>query len=327
MPSTVAACFQKFRENYLDLPTDLTETARASRDFLFAQIKALSSTTLLAGSTDSFGSFARRTKMRPLDDIDCLARLSCANTSESYESGGYTYNLVAKSNAALYTYADASGNVNSTKVLNAVKTALQSVAQYKQSGVGRDGSAVVLDLKTYSWSFDVVPTCAVANTAGDTLHFLIPDGNAKWKRTDPRIDANRTATASAAHNGHFLRAVRLLKYWNRRVHKPRLPSYYFETLATNRALAHPKYASLQNAIEDMLYGIRETVLGACKDPKGHEPNLDRSVDNDTKQKVYAAVDEAWLVSRRAIEAEVAGDQRRAVAHWQSIFGPDFPAYG
>lgn len=326
MPSTVSACFVKFRENSVDLPTDQTATARASRDFLFDQIKSLSASTILTGSTINFGSFARRTKMRPLDDIDCFAMLSCANTTESH-SIGYTYNLVAKNNATLYAYADSYGYVNSTKVLNAVKTALQSVSQYKQSDIGRDGSAVGLNLKSYDWSFDVVPACPVSNANGDTTHYLIPDGSGKWKRTDPRVDANRTSQASGVHNGRFLPSVRLMKYWNRRVHKPRLPSYYFETLLTNRAISHSAYASLQNAIEDLLYGVRETVLGTCNDPKGYEPNLDRNVDYETKKKVYSALNEAWLASRRAIEAEIAGNHKDAISNWQSIFGPDFPAYG
>jgi hypothetical protein len=36
-------------------------------------------------------------------------------------------------------------------------------------------------LKSYTWSFDVVPSCLVAS--GSSSWFLIPDGNGRWKRT------------------------------------------------------------------------------------------------------------------------------------------------
>lgn len=330
MPSTVSACFQKFRTDFVDLPTEQTKTARSSRDFLYDQIKALKDASILSGATQSFGSFARHTKMRPLDDIDCLSLLQSAETTETWVGpGSYTYGLKAKSTASpLYAYTDSNGFVNSTKVLNAVKKALESVSQYKQSDIGRNGSAVVLNLKSYDWSFDVVPACAVtAQGASGTSYFIIPDGNGTWKRTDPRADGNRTSAASGKHNGNFLPAVRLLKYWNRRTNKPRLSSYYFETLLTNRALAGTAYVSVQAAVEDLLFGVRETVLNSCADPKGHEPALDSGIDSETKRKVRDAASTAWHEAYNAGKDEANGRHKEAISRWKTVFGNDFPSYG
>ena len=325
LPSTVSACFTKFRGDYVDLPTATSQTARSSRDFLYGQIKTLSSAyKILQGDSVSFGSFARRTKMRPLDDIDCLARLTSSNTTEYYSSA-YTYNLHATKESPLWVYSDSNDYVNSTKVLNALTKALESVSQYSGSDVGRDGSAVVLGLKSYTWSFDVVPACLVASRSSSW--YLIPDGSGRWKRTDPRIDAARSEGASTRHNTYFLPAVRILKYWNRRGGKPRLPSYYFETLMTTRALAASPYASLQNAVADLMLGVKSTVRGTCADPKGYEPNLDMGTSWETQGKVYDAASAAYDNLSAAITQEIAGNHKSAISYYRAVFGTDFPAYG
>ena len=309
----------------MDLPPATSQAARSSRDFLYSQVKSLRETNkYLQGDCVSFGSFARKTKMRPLDDIDCLVRLISSNLVEHYDSS-YTYKLHATEDSPLRVYSDSDDYVNSTKVLNAVKKALESVAQYSRSDVGRDGSAVVLGLQSYAWSFDVVPACMVGSGSSDW--YLIPDGSGKWKRTDPRVDANRSEGASRKHNTFFLPAARILKYWNRRGGKPRLPSYYFETLLTNRALSSWSYASLQNAVADLMLGIRDSVRGTCPDPKGREPNLDRDTSYDTKCKVYEAASTAYSNLYAAITAEFSGDYRSAIGYYRAVFGTEFPAYG
>ncbi|MHB8390677.1 MAG: hypothetical protein ACYDA1_00030 [Vulcanimicrobiaceae bacterium] len=326
MPQTVSASITKFRTDSVDLTAETTMVARSSRDFLFEQIKTLAKSSILSGSTLSFGSFSRRTKMQPLDDIDCLAMLRCGNAA--LIKSGYTYDLkITNLGAALAPYADANGFVNSTLILNAVKKALESVPQYSKSNIGRNGSAVVLDLKSYTWSFDVVPACAVSGPNDSIAYYIIPNGTGKWKATDPRIDAARATEANARHTTLFLPSVRLLKYWNRRTHKPKLPSYYFETLLTNRALQISPYKTIQNALHDLLWGLRETVKNVCPDPKGREPNLDAAVDPDTKQKVYNAATLAWHAAKQAIDAEIVGDHTTANAQWASLFGPSFTSFG
>lgn len=326
VPSTVSACFDAFRTASVDLPTELTATARSSRDFLYAEVASLSKEGVLQGTTLSFGSFARRTKKAPLDDIDCLAMLECKSTTSVYSSA-YTYELRNDDNIFLEPYTEPSRYVNSTKVLNAVKKRLESVSQYGKSDIGRNGSAVVLNLKSYAWSFDVVPTCPVSDSNSGTAHYLIPNGSGQWTRTDPRIDAGRATTANTTHSNRFLPAVRILKYWNSRTHKPALPSYYFETLLTNRALSHATYASLQNVIEDLLYGVTSAVLSGCPDPKNLGPNLDDDVSYDTKSKVHSASVSARQSAVNAINAEIAGDHKSAIGHWRLVFGPGFPQYG
>jgi tRNA nucleotidyltransferase (CCA-adding enzyme) len=76
MAYTVGSAFSSFRQNTVDLTANDTQKARSSRDYLFDQIKSLAQNNTdfpkLYGDYLSFGSFARKTKIRPLNDVDVL---------------------------------------------------------------------------------------------------------------------------------------------------------------------------------------------------------------------------------------------------------------
>src|SRR5437660_96339 len=89
MPFTVAYSFNTFRQDKVDLDSAETSKARASRDFLIGQLKGLSSEPdfpTITGQIIHYGSFARRTKIRPLDDIDFMLVLDGSGTEAQYRS-------------------------------------------------------------------------------------------------------------------------------------------------------------------------------------------------------------------------------------------------
>lgn len=236
MSYTVWGAFEQFRKNTVDLAPDVSSKARTSRDYLFGQIKTLANNAdfpKLKGGYLPFGSFARKTKIQPLDDIDILILIDGANTEEqpSY-SEFYTYYLKAQNALApLYLFTDEYDYVNSTRILNKIRYYLSSVANYQKAEIKKTMQAVTLNLKSYDWVFDIVPAVPAYNYSGSIAYYLIPDGKGKWIKTDPRVDSNNVTIVNSRNNGKFLPLLRLLKYWNRRTHKPRLQSYYFETLA------------------------------------------------------------------------------------------------
>ena len=65
------------------------------------------------------------------------------------------------------------------------------------------------------------------------IRYLIPDGNGYWKKTDPRIDKERTTRINQNHDGNILQIIRILKYWNRRATMPTMSSYLLETMILN----------------------------------------------------------------------------------------------
>src|SRR5690554_1351734 len=95
MPYTVGGAFTAFRSTTVDLDPDQTRTARTSRDYLIKQMRTLagsdSAFPRLCGDPIHYGSFARRTKIRPLDDIDFMVVLDGRGVEERHQGDGKSY--------------------------------------------------------------------------------------------------------------------------------------------------------------------------------------------------------------------------------------------
>lgn len=338
MPFTVSSAFNRFCKDVVDLPTDTTEKARTSRDYLFQQINNLAKNSydfpcLYSGirSFMPFGSFARKTKIRPLDDIDVLVLLSGYGTSENKLGFSAVSKLtLTEWSSPLSPFIDNSGYVNSTKILNKIKTNLFSVSNYRKAEVRKNMQVVCLNLMSYDWSFDVVPAIPI-NLSGSIDYYLIPDGYGKWMKTDPRIDAQNITNTNLKHNGKFLGLMRLLKYWNSccgLYYKPRLGSYYFETLVIK--VFSNLYADISNFPSAVIYFFQQCpyyLMSPCADPKRLGGNLDANVSLEEKIKLKNYMSSQLQVAQQALDYEKYSRHREAIIQWQNIFGKDFPSYG
>jgi len=333
MPYTVWGAFDAFRKNTADLNAEDTKVARASRDFLTGQLGRLaqldSSFPRLQGKYMPFGSFARRTKIRPLDDIDMLILLIGGGTSACQSnSDSYTYWLrVENGSSSLAAFPDNFGYVNSTKILNKVCASLSSVSQYGKAEIKKTMQAVTLNLISYSWSFDIVPAVPISDGNDGVAYYLIPNGRGDWIRTDPRIDEARITTQNRQHNGNLLPVVRLLKYWNNRRHKPRLSSYYFETLVLKVFANAPTITDFPTAVKYFFDRCYIYLMTTCPDPKNLGAALDSSVSYETKQKVADALNDAATFAGYAMMYEQQSNDKDAIYWWGRVFGSEFPAYG
>jgi hypothetical protein len=336
MAYTVGSAFTSFRQNTVDLTANDTQKARSSRDYLFEQIKSLAQNNTdfprLGGGYLSFGSFARRTKIRPLDDVDVLVLLNGKGTTASHYQGN-TYDLkLTDSSAVLAYFSDnlgfySSPEVNSTKILNKIRYHLGSIHNYRNADIKKTMQAVTLNLGSYDWVFDIVPALPVGDRYGNIEYYLIPDGKGKWIRTNPKIDSENVTRVNLKHDGNFLPIIRLLKYWNNRTHKPRLPSYYFEYLAIKVFENSPKIASTPQAIKYFFDNCPSYIQLPCPDPKQLGANLDSSIDYNTKQKVISAMSQASQLAGNAIWYETKSSSSEALNAWRTIFGSEFPTYG
>ena len=325
----INSAFRKFQQDHVDLPSDESQKAKASRAFLIEQIGSVPSEKgfhmLAAYAPINYGSFARRTKLRPLDDIDLLLPVVGRGTEATVSpNGNYTYWLKIKDpDAPLAVYSDPYSYVNSTKVINAIKSELSKAKHYKKADIKKNGEAVTMELASYNWVFDIVPAVPITDGKGGAAYYLIPDGFGNWKATDPRIDDNRINSIDAAHNGAFRQICRLLKYWNNRSVKPRLPSYYFETVVYNTFLGG-QIKSPPQAVRDFFAAAPAILSQSCPDPKGLGPNLDVDIEWTEKQKVITSMSDASKAAQTAIGLGwVHGYEQSAIAKWKTIFGPAF----
>lgn len=332
MPFTVAYSFDTaFRAELVDLDAEQVKQARRSRDYLIGQIENIASNDAtfprLYGGYKPFGSFARSTKIRPLNDIDLLLPLNGKGT-EAHHHQDYTYWLrLTTSTPSLSPYLDEFGYLNSTKILNKFKSSLLLTQNYKNTPIVRNFEAVVLNLKSYDWSFDIVPAFPIGDGAGGVDYYLMPDGKGEWKRTDPRRDDTAVTEANKRHNKLLLPIIRLIKYWNTYTHaSPKIMQYYLETMIINGMKYEPTVPSIREGVAVSFSRLAAQAIATCADPKGLGPNLSDSESWDTRWKVSQAATEKAKYAEYALMYEREGNHAKAIYWWGQVF-PNFPPYG
>jgi len=160
-------------------------------------------------------------------------------------------------------------------------TSLRDVSSYRKAEIKHDQEAAVLNLSSHAWKFDIVPAFEFPNLlSDDAACYAIPDGRGKWMKTDPRIDAEGVTRLNQKCDKKFLPILRLLKYWNNfDLNKPKLNSYYFETLAGivfgNRTA---QIETFPKAVRYFFKHVRPHLMNHCPDPKGYDPPLDYGLE-------------------------------------------------
>ena len=331
MATTVDAAFREFLSNIVNLDPGVTARARASRDWLVGQLHTLhekhADFPLPYSERDIFyGSFHRRTRIRELDDIDLISCVQ-AQGATYQDIGGTVQVLVRDGSRYADMCFDGTSELNSRRVVNRFVQRLADVPQYAGARIGRNGEAAVLDLASYSWSFDIVPGFFTSPEPDNRTFYLIPDGDGRWKKTDPRIDQERVTTINQKHGGTVLNVIRLTKFWNRRPTMPSIPPYALESMILtyyHSAVSCVAYVDLE--FGPLVAWIASAVLQPIWDPKGIQGDLNTlSFEDRIAVSVRAEADLRTVYEAR--EAEGVGDHKKSIGLWANIFGPSFPAYG
>ncbi|MCT3922661.1 nucleotidyltransferase [Elizabethkingia anophelis] len=326
MAKTVGIAFSEFNKETVNLNPDRTSKANSSRDWLWGQLNTLDSKDNLdfpfkyQDKHIKFGSFARKTKIRELDDIDIMFCF-IANGATYLKSGSVYYIHTPNAGDRLKKLSD-NDILNSRKVVNKVKNSLSEIEHYKSADIHSKGEAATLSLQSYEWVFDIVP-CFYT----DTNLYLIPDGNGNWKSTDPRIDQYLVTSTNQNYNGKLLQLIRTLKYWNRYNSSYTIGSYLFEQIVINFAKTRNELSNwIDYDIRDFFYYLKSHIYTDVNDPKGIQGNL----NNLTFEQKSSIADKANWAYNKAIEAITAEtteeDQEKAINKWREVFGTKFPIY-
>lgn len=328
MAQSVNGAFNEFNRDYVNLDPNRTDIARSSRDWLIEQLKNLPYNSddfpqLYNDKHIKYGSFARKTKIRELDDIDLILTFHASGTTYLPITYGQHYLLYVPDTAVnLRRLCNSNGTLNSTRLINKVISSLGNIPQYKSAETHRMGVAATLSLTTYEWVFDIVPAFYT-----DTGYYLIPDGSGNWKATDPRIDQDRVTTINQKHEGKILQIIRTLKYWNRRASMPTIYPYLFENIVLN-------YFEDLNSVTDWLrvdlcsfwQYLMSAIYNPVPDPKEFQGDLNTICFEDRLKISQKSAD----ASDKALEAltfEASNETSKSLAKWGEIFGPNFPGYG
>lgn len=321
MSKTVNSAFRAFLDDEVNLDPDLNKKARNSRDYLLANIAEFGKVTdffdLYSGFNLYYGSFARKTKKKPLDDIDLMV---------GFSGDGYVYHkeedhfLISVNDKNKEYGCTDDGYLNSRKVIELLKSRLYQISNYQKADVHRNMQAITLQLSSYPWNFDIVP-CFYT----DAGFYLIPNGYGKWEKTDPRIDNKRTTRINQKFDGHLLELIRLVKYLNSRKLTITIPSYLLEVIILNY-YDDQQFSSdwrIDAELWKVFSKISIKILDNIEDPKGIQGNIN-TLEWEDRNKIFTffskKADEAW----NAVMQRINGNEQAAIDIWGDIFGEDFP---
>lgn len=333
MATTVTSAFNEFLRDKVNLDSGQVTTARSSKTWLTGKIHAFpihdSSFPELYSEKDiSFGSFARKTKKRPLDDIDMMFCLNAMGGTYNEYTHDNIEIIIDPDNKPLKALCDTFTNkLNSIKVVNKFVSSLSGVPQYKNAGINRRQEAAVLNLTSYDWSFDIVPCFFTKEDYYQKTFYLIPNGSGNWKKTDPRIDRDRVSSINQKNNGNVLNIIRIVKYWNNRPTMPSMSSYLIENMILNcyeNRTDASKFVDIH--LPEVFLYIIYNIYNSVADPKGIQGNIN-TLTLDEKSKI---LDRAHLDYNRSTEArnlETQKKERESINKWREVFGSDFPTYG
>jgi len=332
MARTVIEAFNSFLIDTVNLDPEQTKKARDSREWLVGQIQAFPDgdtefPNIYTERNIFFGSFSRRTKKRPIDDIDIMI---CLNAD------GCTYNelidrieiTVPEAATRYLAYINDGTNIlNSRKVINAFIAKLADIPQYNKAEIKRNLEAVILNLQTYDWVFDIVPCFFTKEDANKMTYYIIPDGNGNWKKTDPRLDSQRLSKLNQVHEGNLLNAIRVVKYWNHRPTMPTMGSYLLENMILDYYYEKTTVASKFVDVElvDVFLAIHRRVYHAVNDPKKIQGDLN-NLSSEDKKKIFDRAYQDYVKAFEARELEKGKNEKESINKWIEILGNDFPKY-
>jgi hypothetical protein len=320
--------FNTYIEDFVNIDPEIVNDARKSRDNMIDKIKELinkdDELPNLYEDVIHFGSFNRKTKCRKLDDIDLMVCLNSeGNTANIHDSIDIIINT--KENAkTLNNYLNDKGKLSSIKLTNKIKSIVQSIPEFSRSEIKRDGEAVVLNLISYEWSFDLVIAFATVEFDDGLNYYLIPDGKGNWKRTQPIVDKEYTKNVNDKYESGILEFVRIVKKINQsRSIRLYDSSYLLECFILKMFdgnLNITGLAKLQVILNIVNYLVNHNY-NPIYDPKGIQGDINNE-DLQVKQKREKKLKEIRDdLNNALINKDI--HYTKSVEYLQKVFGKDF----
>lgn len=332
MATTVTGAFDKFMCDFVNLDPNVVSAARDSRDNLLDNISEFDDKDGFFRLYDRFnvhfGSFSRKTKCRELDDIDLMIGISA--NGATYECDDMWDDVKITANTINQAQIDCTrddGTLNSTQVANKFKKKLENVREYSRSEIRRNGEAIILNLISKDWSFDIVP-CFHTEVEGNGRDYsLIPNGSGNWKKTAPDKDKEHVTNTNQNRNGYVLELIRLCKKWNKVKNAKTIPSYLLETMIINFADAQDELSQwLDIRFRDALKYLADHITGSVYDMKDIQGDIN-TLDFYEKIALQQKAQTDYNKACEADSAEIAGNHKEAIKKWGEVLGSDFPTYG
>lgn len=316
-----ASTSQKFLRQFLNSETNKDDT--------FPRIMSINDNDFIGGS------FARHTKIKPLDDIDIYFPIDGHNLVY-WEIGIRSLyqpvnDDVITTNPILHSRWCENGYVSSTKLVSEFAKALNRLYP-NATKVRPDNQAVNIQMSKCGTEhenglgFDVVPCFLLRKQ--DAFVYLIPSGYGGWIKTNPRIDSAAADDLQRKTNKVYRKCVKLVKYWNTQKVRSLINSSYFIELSICLAFYRllnqgGAITSISQGLAVAFSGLKEAVNnGSLQSLVDGAPRIYPGISVTDGNRIIEA---AAGLAQSARQNEVEGKNSRARQLWNAIFKDDFPS--
>lgn len=284
--NAVAKSFDEFDE-----ALKLDSEERQAAIGLHHEIREVLANAGVCGSAILQGSFARKTMLAPLKDIDMIGFLNCEHEHLKYKQGGVG------------------------EAMGMAEDAIR--AEFPTATFHRARHAVQIAFSDRDFTFDLVP--AFEREDGPDIYIANYDDDT-WDWSNTRTLIEKVRLRNQDTDGRFIHQVRMLKHWNRSK-LDGLSGLFIESAAYDAItgpMSHPDaMCAVLRRLEDSLR------CGVQYEPTGVD-NLYRKLEPGVVDQVLPIVVEARKKAEEALDLAESGDESGALAVWYDLFGDPFP---
>lgn len=292
--SKVSEAFATFKSRLEITKTEENDASRRQKD-----VRATVQKSFAVDHDFLAGSYGRRTKTKPLKDIDIFVALA---DEEAGRRKAHPKIILDDLEQCLI---DAYGKDQVERDRRCITVWFEKRNQTQHE----DGKVL---------SLDVVP----AFVAGDD--YEIPDEVlGTWIKTNPATHGELTTAKNKALDGNWVPLVKMLKSWNRANGRPIQPSFLVEVMALD--LVDGPFNTFPDEARRFFAAAAHAIDETWGDPAKLGPPVSDEMTPALCDVARQKLRDAEVLAARAFRAEQQGNGTEAVRLWREVFGEFFPA--
>jgi hypothetical protein len=287
---TVTEAFDTFKSE-LELPDGKqAQASKAQQD-----IRARIANHLQVYDSLLTGSYARHTKINPLDDIDILLIRNAGRVGLSSNGGG------PSPSQALDDVAEA------------IRRAYPLTATIK-----KQSRSINAQIKGLDFGFDIIP--AWLRTPDG---YWIPDTDSNlWIPSNPEWHAQLMTDANAKLQQRLKPVIKMIKHWNRNNFEL-LRSFHIELICKD-IFTKWQLPNYPVGVATVLAKMGPYIGQLMMDPAYNSCRVDKPLSAEEHSKLILCVNSDAARAIEALQLENAGQHAAAIEKWKYIFLHGFP---
>lgn len=247
----------------------------------------------LAKKTRLQGSFARKTMLPPLKDIDKVSELTDA-VAEEFDRPGGPLEAALRSQAAV--------------------TAAYPGAMFKLKR-----HAIGIALPGEDFVFDAVSAINDEDTDAGIIRIANLDED-RWEESNTYVLIETIRARNVETDGTFIHDVRMVKHLFKQTGLDKIPGIHIEAFCHDGITEKMAYP---DAIVAALESASVMLPGDYDDPTGIDRISDR-IPLGVRLDAKAVIDRCLVIARDAQAAAAAGDETKAANLWADLLADEYP---